>query len=70
MMGIGYRQLVRVLRGELGPEEARERIKRDTRSYAKRQLTWFQNQEQVQWVEARGAGGAIRDAIQELLDRV
>jgi tRNA dimethylallyltransferase len=44
MTGTGYRQVIRYLAGEGSLEEAREGIRRATRRYARRQLTWFRNQ--------------------------
>ncbi|MFH0814555.1 MAG: tRNA (adenosine(37)-N6)-dimethylallyltransferase MiaA [Candidatus Falkowbacteria bacterium] len=41
MSGIGYKQIGMFLRGEVSLEQAVELIKRDTRHYAKRQMTWF-----------------------------
>ncbi len=49
---IGYRQLVRHLRGEVSLGEAMEDTIRSTRRYAKRQLTWFRNDPAVVWFEA------------------
>jgi len=66
MRSLGYRHLVRVLRAEVSLEESREDIERDTRRYAKRQMTWFLNQEKVEWVEVAETGAGICDAIQRL----
>ena len=44
LTGVGYREIVAQLRGEIGPEEAADRIRRATRAYARRQETWFRNQ--------------------------
>lgn len=46
---IGYRQLVFFLEGKCGLNEAVELIKRETRRYAKRQLTWFRRDERIIW---------------------
>ena len=51
MTGIGYRQLIMYIKGETSLEEAIELFKRDTRRYAKRQLTWFRRDERIIWVE-------------------
>lgn len=51
MQGIGYRQLYGYLEGEYSLEEAVRLIKRDTRHFAKRQLTWFRREKDVHWVE-------------------
>lgn len=51
MQGLGYRQLLAYLRGELTWERTVELIKRDTRHFAKRQLTWFRHDPHLIWVE-------------------
>jgi len=51
MTGIGYRQLVSYLNGEISLERAIELIKRDSRRYAKRQLTWFKRDPRIHWVK-------------------
>ncbi|MDR0921986.1 MAG: tRNA (adenosine(37)-N6)-dimethylallyltransferase MiaA [Lactobacillales bacterium] len=47
--GIGYKELFPYFRGEIDLEEALELIKRNSRRYAKRQLTWFRNRMEVSW---------------------
>ena len=49
MQSLGYKQLVQFLLKEIGWDEAVRRIKRDTRHYAKRQLTWFKADSEVHW---------------------
>lgn len=44
MSGTGYREMVRVLRGEMALEAALDAMRLQTRQYARRQLTWFRNQ--------------------------
>ncbi len=44
MTGSGYREIVQYLRGEMGLEEATERIRTSHRQYARRQATWFRHQ--------------------------
>ena len=51
MQGLGYKELLAWLEGEYTLEEAIEVIKRDTRHFAKRQLTWFKREKEVIWVE-------------------
>ena len=55
---LGYRHAVRVLRGEIGVEEAKDATRTETRQYAKRQLTWFRAMDGVRWFEA-GDGEAV-----------
>jgi tRNA dimethylallyltransferase len=49
------RELAGLLRGELTRDEALERLQRETRRYAKRQLTWFRNQT-PEWPRLAGVG--------------
>ena len=49
MQGLGYKEIYAYLEGECTLEEAVEIIKRDTRHFAKRQLTWFKREKQVIW---------------------
>ncbi|MCI9142732.1 MAG: tRNA (adenosine(37)-N6)-dimethylallyltransferase MiaA [Lachnospiraceae bacterium] len=51
MQGLGYKEILAYLEGELALEEAVELIKRDTRHFAKRQLTWFRREKDVIWIE-------------------
>jgi len=46
---VGYKELFRVIDGEWDLPMAVERIKKNTRVYAKKQLTWFQRDTQIQW---------------------
>lgn len=50
MQGLGYKEMFAFLDGECSLEEAVYRIKRDTRHFAKRQLTWFKREKNVIWV--------------------
>jgi tRNA dimethylallyltransferase len=49
LQSVGYRQIGQYLRGELRLDEAISLIKRDTRHLAKRQLTWFRADKEIQW---------------------
>ncbi|MBU0545724.1 tRNA (adenosine(37)-N6)-dimethylallyltransferase MiaA [Patescibacteria group bacterium] len=51
MSGIGYKQIGYFLRGEMSLDEAIEEIKKDTRQYAKRQMTWFKRDGRIKWIE-------------------
>ncbi|MED9903295.1 MAG: tRNA (adenosine(37)-N6)-dimethylallyltransferase MiaA [Lachnospiraceae bacterium] len=50
MQGLGYKEILSYLAGEISLEEAVYLIKRDTRHFAKRQLTWFKREKDVLWV--------------------
>lgn len=51
---IGYRELRKVLNGEMDLEAARTAIQQATRRYAKRQMTWFRREQGVHWLEGFG----------------
>ncbi|EPZ54772.1 IPP transferase family protein [[Clostridium] sordellii ATCC 9714] len=51
MQGIGYKEIIKYLDKEYTFEEAIEIIKRDSRRYAKRQLTWFRRYENAKWFD-------------------
>jgi len=50
MQGLGYKEIVAYLNGECSLEEAVYVLKRDTRHFAKRQITWFKREEDVIWL--------------------
>ena len=52
MQALGYKEIIAALNGDISMEEAVEDIKRGSRNYAKRQLTWFRRDERVHWIEA------------------
>ena len=47
---IGYKEIVQYLRKELASEQAVEKIKKETRNFAKRQLTWFKKVSSAKWI--------------------
>lgn len=47
---IGYKELIPYFEGKTSKEEAIEKIKRETRRYAKRQLTWFRRNKDINWI--------------------
>ncbi len=49
LKGLGYKEIIDYLKGRMSLEEAVEILKRDTRRYAKRQLTWFKRYETIKW---------------------
>ena len=50
MQGLGYKEIIDYLNGDISLEEAIYIIKRDTRHFAKRQLTWFRRERDVRWL--------------------
>ena len=51
MQGLGYKEILDYLNGECSLDEAIYILKRDTRHFAKRQLTWFRRERDVIWVD-------------------
>lgn len=51
MQGLGYKEILDYLEGKYSLEEAVRILKRDTRHFAKRQLTWFRREQEVTWVD-------------------
>ena len=53
MQGLGYKEVVEYLEGKTSKEEMIDKIKQETRRYAKRQLTWFRKNKQTIWLDAQ-----------------
>jgi len=53
MQGLGYKEVLDYLNGDLSLEEAIYLIKRDTRHFAKRQVTWFKRNDNIIWLDRR-----------------
>jgi tRNA dimethylallyltransferase len=51
MKGIGYKEILYYLDKKLSLDEAVEMIKKGSRNYAKRQLTWFRKDKRVVWID-------------------
>ena len=52
MQGLGYKEGVEYLKNEISYEEMIEKIKQESRHYAKRQLTWFRKNKDIIWLKA------------------
>jgi tRNA dimethylallyltransferase len=68
LKGLGYRHLIAYLMGERGLEEAVALWKRDTRRFAKRQMTWFRREPGVHWLDASGGVEATAQCIVQLIN--
>lgn len=53
MQGLGYKEVVEYLKGNMTKEEMVEKIKMETRRYAKRQMTWFRKNKQTVWLNGQ-----------------
>lgn len=64
LSSLGYKQAVQFLRGELTREQALQAAQRAHRNYAKRQMTWFRREPEVQWLRGFGDDAQIqREAV-------
>ncbi len=67
MQGLGYKELFAYLEGEYPLEEAVRIIKRDTRHFAKRQLTWFRRERDVVWIDRQENEQDERKILESML---
>lgn len=70
MEGLGYKEILDYLNGECSLDEAVYRIKRDTRHFAKRQLTWFRREKDVKWVHVDHYGFDVGRICQEIINNM
>ncbi len=66
---LGYREVLRYLRREFNAEEMLDEIRKQTRRYAKRQLTWFKKEAQTIWVDSSIKSGRVTKYIDDFLLR-
>lgn len=64
---VGYRELFKYFEGEFSLEEAVEEIKKNTRRFAKRQLTWYRKNEEINWIPFDIATEKLKQTIDQLL---
>ncbi len=67
VQGLGYKELIWSLDGKITTDEAVEILKRDTRRYAKRQMTWFRRNPNIFWLDATKP---VEDLIQTVHDKM
>jgi len=67
MQGLGYKQVISYLKGNISKKESVEMIKKETRHFAKRQLSWFRNQIPVDcWINLDDYGN-IQEGVEKIL---
>ena len=67
MQGLGYKEILAYLEGEHSLEEAVYRLKRDTRHFAKRQITWFKRERKVVWMNKDEYGYDEEKILQDMI---
>jgi tRNA dimethylallyltransferase len=65
----GYKQALQLINGELGPRDAVFYAQRNTRNYAKRQITWFRREPELVWLRGFGDLPEIRSAALDVVAR-
>lgn len=65
MQGLGYKEVVEYLNNNLTKEEMIEKIKQETRRYAKRQMTWFRKNKQTIWLDTENT---VQNNLQIILE--
>ncbi|MDD4237110.1 MAG: tRNA (adenosine(37)-N6)-dimethylallyltransferase MiaA [Desulfotomaculaceae bacterium] len=72
MRSLGYKEIAAYLTGEISMEQAVELLKRNTRRFAKRQLTWFRRDDRIRWLDIDDFGSqeAIAKEITKSLEGV
>ena len=68
MQGLGYKEVVEYLTGNCTYEEMVEKIKMESRRYAKRQITWFKAIQDIIWLEGQLEKQNNIDIILEVLN--
>jgi len=63
---VGYKELFEYFDGEVSQHEAIEKIKRNSRRYAKRQITWFKRHEDAIWVNFKSTEQVCKEIIQKI----
>ena len=70
MQGLGYKEILAYLEGEITLEEAVYIIKRDTRHFAKRQITWFKRERDVIWIDKAAYGYDEEAILQAMIKQI
>ncbi len=65
LKAIGYKEIISYLKGEYDLDEAIKLIKRNSRRYAKRQITWFKKDDRINWIDKNSAD--YKEKIHELI---
>ncbi len=66
---IGYKQVVQLLRGELDLKQATAAVQQAHRNYAKRQMTWFRREPEVEWIAGFGDEAGVVEQAGSFIDK-
>ena len=67
MQGLGYKEVVEYLENKISKDEMIEKIKQETRRYAKRQLTWFRKNKEIIWLDGLKTA---EENVKKILDNI
>ena len=67
MQGLGYKEILSYLEGEKSLDEAVYMLKRDTRHFAKRQITWFKRERDVVWINKEDYSHDEEKILQDMI---
>jgi len=70
LVSLGYKQAAKLPSGELSPEQAIMAAQQGHRNYAKRQMTWFRREPNVQWINSFGNDANVQKQAEELVARM
>jgi tRNA dimethylallyltransferase len=70
MQGLGYKEIIAYLEGECSLEDMVDLLKRDTRHFAKRQLTWFKREKDVTWIQKNDYDNDEAKVLNALIDEL
>jgi len=69
LASLGYKQAAQLLRGEVTRDRAITAAQQGHRNYAKRQMTWFRREPEVEWVKGFGDENAVVEQVVSLVER-
>lgn len=67
MKGLGYKEIAAYLNGRISLDEAVYLLKRNTRRFAKRQLTWFRRDKRIMWIDVEKCSG-VAEVAQRIIE--
>ena len=70
MQGLGYKEILDYLMGNTTLDEAAAILKRDTRHFAKRQITWFKRERDVRWLNLEDFGRDREKVLEKILQDI
>ena len=69
MQAIGYKEIIEWLEGRVSYEEAVETLKMESRRYAKRQLTWFRRNSEINWLDYKNAAALGKELTEKFFGK-